>query len=1175
MRRFITVCLVVVLGMLATNSLAQQLASKTVDRLLLNQAAWQSVTLGAALSKLEETYGVYIVYDDEVVNGRTAPLLASSSKKFQEALEATLGEHPIGYKKVGTRTVVLQQIEPAAGPEPTSVIVQTHRVTGRVVDEDDRSPLPGLNIVVKGTQTGTTTDSDGKYQLENISPQDILVFTYVGYKSQEIVVGGRGEIDMFMASEVLRGEEVTVVGYGTQQRREVTGSVSRISAATLRDIPVLSFEQAIQGQLSGVDVQENTGEPGGEPNIRIRGTGSISAGNDPLYVLDGLPISKNLNLQGTLFRRRAAFKPPATNPLAALNPADIESIEILKDASAAAIYGSRGSNGVVLITTKKGKRGGKPTIRFDAYTGTQSVANQPDMMNAEELIAYTQDARNNNYIDNLDPLNPSSANYNPNYNPANNDGRAGLSGNFTMPDQYVNWDGTDTDWLDLIFSSTPITNSNVSVTGGGQNSSYYISGGYLKQDGIIENSQFKRYTLSARFVGDLNESITFGANINAAFTENDRVPANAPYFGRPPGIVYSAMVHSPVVKPFDDLGRPNQRAADGAQSFLDGGTTSASNPLAIIDGIDESLANHRTFGNIYTDISLVKDLTFRSMFGVDLDNFQGSFFRGNSLLYRTATTGDPYAQSSSATRTNWVWENTLNYKKVVRDAHNLTALLGYTAQKDVSQTNTVIARNFPDDQVQTLSGGLVTDGNSVKEEWSLVSLLARINYNYKYKYLLTATIRSDKSSRFGPGNQTGIFPSFSVAWRMAQEEFVKEKLSFLSEFKLRASYGETGNFLIPNYGAIGLLGQELYIDDDQPVSAVFPATISNEKLGWETTKQVDLGIDYALLEDRIYGTFDWYNSKTEDLLLQVGVQSATGFTNALQNIGRVQNKGFELSLTSRNMVGAFQWSTEFNFAANDNKVLELGPGDEPILAAGGAGIRHITQVGEELGSYYGWVVDGIYQSEADIANAPQDANAPDPKPGDFRFKDINGDGIINTDDRTITGSYHPDFIYGITNRFHYKNFDLSIFFQGVEGREIMNLTARHMKNGEANFNSYGILNERWRSAEEPGNGQTPRADRQTGLQGNNNRPSSYQVEDGSYFRLRNLTIGYRLPRSLTSRVAQGVRIYITGKNLFTLTDYIGFNPEVSLQSQNMLVQGEDYGAYPLTKTWIVGTNITF
>ncbi|MFQ5677150.1 MAG: TonB-dependent receptor plug domain-containing protein, partial [bacterium] len=452
MRRFITVCLMGVVGMLATNSLAQQLASKTVDQQLLNQPSRQSVTLAEALSKLEQAYGVYIVYDDAVVSGRTAQLLLSSSQKFQEALDAALGNHPIYYKKVGARTVVLKQKEPpTVRPEPAKVIGQTHRVTGRVIDAEDRSPLPGLNIVVKNTDRGTTTNADGRYVLENVAPQDTLVFTYVGYRKEEIPIAGRAVIDMFMELQAIRGEEVTVVGYGTQQRREITGAVARISEATFRDIPVLSFEQAIQGQLSGVDIQENTGEPGGEPNVRIRGTGSISAGNDPLYVIDGLPISKNLGLQGTLFRRRVAFTPPPTNPLAALNPNDIESIEVLKDASAAAIYGSRGSNGVILITTKKGKAGGRPVIRFDSYTGTQSVSNKPDMMNAQEVIQYTQDARNNNYIDKYDPLNPNSANFNPNYDPTTNVGRPN-DGNVRLPDKYVNWDGTDTDWLDLIFS---------------------------------------------------------------------------------------------------------------------------------------------------------------------------------------------------------------------------------------------------------------------------------------------------------------------------------------------------------------------------------------------------------------------------------------------------------------------------------------------------------------------------------------------------------------------------------------------------------------------------------------------------------------------------------------------------------------------------------------------------
>lgn len=1053
-------------------------------------------------------------------------------------------------------------------------------ITGYVSDLDGNA-VHGANVIVERTDLGAATDAEGYFEIAGLAAGEaVVIVDFIGFKQarQTISVPAEGtiELNFVLVSSVLRGEEVVVVGYGTQLRREITGSVAQISNMAFRDMPAASFENAIQGRISGVDIQEHTGEPGAAPNIRIRGAGSITAGNDPLYVIDGLPISNNLVAQGSLFRRRSAFKPPASNPLASLNPNDIESIQILKDASAAAIYGSRGSNGVVIITTKKGKEGAKPVFRFDAYTGTQEVANTPDMMNAKEVIAYTQDSRNNNYIQQYDPLNSASPSYNSSYDPTNNNGRVDangdeVGGNYLIPDKYVDWDGTDTDWLSLIFHPAPISNYNLSVSGGGAGFAYFVSGGYLNQEGIIDNSQFQRFTIVARLNGKINESVRFGVNLNSAFIENDRVPANAPYFGRPPGIVYSAMVHSPVIKPYNDDGTPNQ--LDG-QSYLGNGTTSASNPLAIIDAISETLDNHRTFGNVYTDIELIKGLVYRSSVGVDLSNYQESFYRANSLLYRTAKTGDPYAQSTASRSFNWLWENTVNYKTSFNEVHNVTALVGYTAQKDVVDQNSVIASNFSDDQVQTLSGGLVTDGTSIKEEWSLVSMLARLNYNFKYRYLFTAAVRSDRSSRFGEANQTGVFPSISVAWRLSEEPFVK-RATAISELKIRASYGVTGNFLIPNYGAIGLLGQGLYILGDQPVNAVYPSTISNEDLGWETTRQTDFGVDFGLFDDRVYGTFDIYNSQTEDLLLEVGVQSALGFTTALTNIGKVKNTGFEMSVTSRNMVGAFQWATDFNYSSYKNEVLELGPDDEPIISAGSAGQRHITRVGDPIGSYYGYVVAGIYQNQADIDSWVPDDLANKPQPGDFKFKDINGDGKITTDDRTVTGSYLPDFTYGFTNRFSFKDFDLSIFFQGVEGREILNLTARHMKNGEANFNSYAVETDRWRSETEPGNGEIPRADRATSSHGNNNRPSSFQVEDGSYLRLKTLTIGYTLPPSVATRFAQSVRVYVSGKNLITWTDYIGFNPEVSLQSQNMLVQGEDYGAYPLARTWTFGISATF
>jgi TonB-linked SusC/RagA family outer membrane protein len=465
-------------------------------------------------------------------------------------------------------------------------------------------------------------------------------------------------------------------------------------------------------------------------------------------------------------------------------------------------------------------------------------------------------------------------------------------------------------------------------------------------------------------------------------------------------------------------------------------------------------------------------------------------------------------------------------------------------------------------------------GTSVKEEWSLLSALFRLNYTYKDKYLFTGTIRSDKSSRFGANNRTGYFPSFSLGWRASEEDFLSS-IESISELKIRASWGQTGNFEIPNFGAIGLLSPDNYNFNGNEVNGLIQSTIPNPELTWEKSTQTDIGIELGMFKNRLFLLADYYSTSTEDLLLNVSISSVSGFNTALQNLGEVRNRGFELALRSRNFVGDFTWDTDINFSTNDNEVISLNEKNEPIFSAGGAGVRHVTRVGDAIGSYYGYVVEGIYQSDAEIASAPFDTQAPDPSPGDFRFKDVNGDGQITPADRTVTGSYFPDITWGVTNRFGYKGIDLSILVQGVEGNEILNLTSRHLKNGEANFNSYAVFNNRWRSATDPGNGAIPRADRQTGNHGNNNRPSSFQVEDGSYIRLRNVTLGYTLPsKNILGTSIDKLRFYVTGTNLFTDTDYLGYNPEVS-NITGSLTPGEDYGAFPLNKTISLGLNLNF
>ncbi len=1038
-----------------------------------------------------------------------------------------------------------------------------NKLKGVILDELGM-PLPGATVQVRGIGIGVVTDFDGNFEID-LANNSVIIVSYVGYKTQNINVAGKTIITVNMVQDASALDEIIVVGYGTLAKKRVTGAVSSISAETIVSIPVISAENSLIGQVAGVQVQETSGEPGSSPSIRVRGSGSISAGNDPLFVVDGIPISKNLStlgIQGDLARRGGTFQAPPVNPLATINPNDIASIEILKDASAAAIYGSRGGNGVVLITTKKGAASDEGVFSFDTFYSVQNVANKIDLMNSEELIDFTRDARNNAYLQDRpaasinDPIGP---------------GNRGNT-NYEMPQSFLDWDGTDTDWQDLMFRTGSTQSYNFSYASPLVNkTSYYASAGYFTQEGIIPQSSFDRYNLMLNLNSQLTEKLNLDLRVAPTITENQRQPGSAPYFARPPGVVYSGLVHSPTVKPFNEDGTINQT---NNQSHLGGGTTSSSNPLAIIEAIDDKLFQFQTRASLGLSYDINQDFTFKTFGGTYINLYNRDFYRANSLLFREATEGESYAQASSSTEVNWVWENTLNWEKEF-GVHYFNAIGGYTAQKNNVSIKQVQADNFPDDLVTTISGGQVFAGSSAIEQWSLVSALFRMNYSYDDKYLFTGTFRSDKSSRFGNNNQTGYFPSFSLGWRLNEENFL-QSVESISELKLRFSWGETGNFEIPNYGAIGLLSPDNYNINGNEINGLVQSTISNPELTWEKSVQTNIGLELGLLDNRLFLVADYYNTITSDLLLNVGISAVSGFQTVLQNVGEVKNEGFEIALKSRNFVGDFKWETDLNFSTNRNEVLSLNQNNDPIFSVGQAGIRHITRVGDPIGSYFGYAVDGIYQNQQDIANSPVDTQAPRPAPGDLKFKDVDGDGRITPNDRTAIGSYFPDFIWGINNNFSFKGVDFSFLIQGVQGNEILNLTGRHLLNGEANFNSYAAFNERWRSEADPGNGKIPRADRLTGNHGNNQRPSSFQVEDGSFFRLRNLTLGYTLPsKEIFGSSIKRLRFFTTGTNLFTKTDYLGYNPEVSASPNSSLTPGEDYGTYPLIMSITFGLNLTF
>lgn len=1136
-----------------------------------------NATLEQVMDEIEKQSEFYFIFNQKQINVNRVVNIKANNKLIDDILLELFEGTEVNYT-VFDKKILLTTVSVPGTLNDNGTIAEPSKITvkGIVKDFTTNESLPGVNVVVKGTSIGTTTDDNGNFTIVVTGTSSILQFSFIGYISQEITFEGQKLMDVALKSNEAQLTEVVVVGYGIQTKREVSGSISSISGAQMKELAVTSFENAIQGKVAGVEISVPSGEPGAAPTIRIRGTSSISAGNDPLYVIDGLPISSNTGLQQNIGQRTDAYAVPKMNPFTTINPNDIQSIEVLKDASAAGIYGSRGSNGVIMVTTKKGNKNGGSQISFNAYSGIQQATHLPKLMNSSELIQYAKDSRNNNYLQTNDPTNPASKTYNPLYNPNTNTGRPNPDPlYFLIPEKYVSWDGTDTKWLDLTLRSAMVSNYNLSVSGGKEGLTYYTSGGYYSENGTIKGSKFDRYTFRTTIIDDLSKKFQVGSSVNIAFTNNNRLPANGPYFANPPGIIYAALVHSPVIKPYNADGTINQL---DNQSFLGGATTTADNPLAIMQAVKENIKNYRLFGNAYAKYNILDNLTFKTYLGIDLDSYQQSYYKGVTLLYRGATKPDPFAQASSSQGINWLWENTLDYNKKFGKDHALAVLLGYTAQKQSNELKVIQANSFPDDKVQTVNGGIVIGGTNIREEWSLVSSIARVNYTFKEKYLFTGTMRSDRSSRFGAGHQTGVFPSASLGWRIDDESFM-DKFSFVNELKLRSSYGLTGNFEIPNYGSIGLLSSTNYVMSNTIVNGVGPSTLSNNMLSWESKKQLDFGLDFGFFKDRIYGTLDYYRSVTSDLLLNVTIPSSSGFSTALTNIGEVENKGFEFTVSSRNIVGKdFQWSTDFNISANKNKVLKLGATGDPILSVGSAGdIRHITRIGDPVGSYYGYQVVGVYQTMAQIKAAPIDMLVGTgvnggARPGDLQFKDVNGDGKITTLDRTTIGSYMPDFSYGFTNKFRYKNFDLVLFFQGVQGREILNLTTRHLLNGEANLNSYAEYNNRWISESQPGNGIIPRADRNSALHGNNMRPSSFQVEDGSYFRLRNATLGYDIAMKKSS---QKLRVYISGNNLLMWTKYLGFNPEVQQQSAVSITPGEDYGAYPIASTYLIGLNFTF
>lgn len=1099
------------------------------------------VTLKSAFEKIEQSSKYKVAYNSSQLDANRTVTLTKKSDDVFGMLNQLLKGTNCTYELEGNYIIIKSQHKGKAQSHGKKI-----KVKGVVKDETGE-PVIGATVMEKGSaNNGVITDIDGNYTIE-IASDGLLAVSYIGCKDQEIKVNGREVINVNLADDNKVLDEVVVVGYGVQKKRDVSTAVSSVKAEALANNPASDFRQALAGKMPGVQVTVPSGDPEGSVSIRVRGVSTVNAGSDPLYVVDGVPMERGF---------------------ANLNTNDIESVEVLKDASAAAIYGSRGSNGVVLVTTKKGTSD-KLSISYDGYVGIQNVSKKLDMMNAYEYAEFVKDARDNAYLSKV----PGGSASDP--NSVRPKGNMQIAADFFPYLQGVKG-LTDTDWQDAIFRTAMTTGHNVSLSGKSNSINYFVSGNYMKKEGTIIGSDFEKYGGRLNLSGQ-HKRLKFGVNFAPSYSVSNTVDASGAG-----GIVQSALMMPPIFPVYNADGSYNYQGNGYLRIGTDYEHNEVLNPVAMARLQSNVTDRMSITGKVYAELELMKGLSYKLSLGGDYYGAHNDKYRQSSLPLKGKdyydSPSNPVGYSSSSFFFNWLVENQLTYTTTINKKHNITAILVQSAQKETKKTDNVTATDYPNDYIQTVNGGTVTKGGSDKTQWSIASYLARVQYNYEGRYMLSAAIRTDGSSRFGKNNRWGYFPSASVAWRISDEQFFKnvKELSFINDMKIRASYGVTGNFEIGNYDHLATMSTDNYILGANGGLLQYgykPDNIKRDDLSWEKNQMINAGIDLQMFDGYIGFSVDYYNTNTSNMLLYVPVPLLTGYSTSLQNIGKVNNRGWELALTSQHtFANGFGYSFNANYAKNTNEVKELGPGNAPIISTGSVGHAfYKTEVGKPIGNYYLLVQDGIFATVEDLKKYPHFDNT---EVGDFRFVDVDGDGKLDLDkDRTICGNYMPKFTYGFGGKLWYAGFDMDFNFQGVYGNKILNLNKRYLDNMEGNTNGTKIALDRWRSPENPGSGSVNKANRkQTGY---NSRTSTWHLESGSYLRLQNLSLGYTLPRALTQKFkVEKLRVYVSGQNLFTITDYSGYNPEVNARPSKNLTPGEDYGTYPLARTYMFGLNLT-
>lgn len=1039
----------------------------------------QQTAISKAIHKIEKEGQFRFLYNYDLADLKKKVNIQVENASLAETLGVLFSNTDLTYRLLDNNLVVV-----LAGNRPNQPI----RITGKVTGASGEA-LAGVTVQVKNTTTGTATDNNGTYAV-TAEENAVLVLSYIGYNDMEVEVKGRNVVDVQLTPSDRQLDQIIVVGYGSQSKKNITGAVSTVSAKDIADRPVINAAQAIQGKAAGVQVVQPSGKPGVGMTVRIRGANSISAGNDPLYVVDGVP----------------------TTDISSINPTDIETMSILKDASSAAIYGARAANGVVLITTKKGS-GKKMKLGLNTYVGFSKPTNTLDVLNGKQYQALINEA----YDDNI------------------------------ITDEVVA--ANNVNWPDEVFRTGVEQNYQLSLSGGTDKFKQYFSLGYMDQTGMIKPAYFKRFTGRANLTHKTTSWLTLSTNLSFSNAVSRDVTDNAS--SSRGGVVLSALT-TPFTVP--------KYAPDGTIGINP--NSGWENPLGAIEGSKSRNRDNRFLGNFSAEVRLMPGLMFKSLLGLDYtDGYSYNILDPFLTIYGRQQEGT--AGRTKSKETVWLTEQTLTYTKRL-GLHNFSAMAGFTTQTSRYDPAGINTGKFGRD---TAAKGIdyileharnKPDTSGYATEWGLVSGIARITYEYDNRYLFTGNLRADASSKFPENNRTGIFPSFSAGWRISSENFF-ENVNNIQELKLRAGWGMNGNQEgIGNYDYMKRYYKNPVTGDLTLVN------FANPSLTWEKTTSVNIGLDITFLDSRIAFTADWYRKKTKDVLVRMPIPNTSGLDYISLNVGDMENKGFEFNISTQNIKGkSWNWNTDFNMGFNRNKVLNLGDDPNVQIPSGDIyqrGNASLVKAGYPLGSFYGYVATGI-----------------DPQTGNVQYEDRDKNGEINPGDRTFIGNAQPDFIYGMTNTVSFKNIDLSVFFQGSQGNSIFNGARIETEGMYDSRNQTTVTLNRW---QKPGDiTDVPRAIRNDVA---NTYISSRFLEDGSYLRLKAITLSYRFNSDFLRRMAiSNASLYVTGQNVLTFTKYTGFDPEVSTYGNDgnsnvkNIAQGIDYGAYPQSKAFIIGLNVIF